>query len=122
MNLTSGQIGLLVAFSFLLASGQILFKYSAQSAPEFNDVSAILSLVRSPSMWAALILYGFATLLWVYLLQQIPLSKAYPFVALGFVLVPLAGQFLFGEIVPRIYWLGVMLILVGIFFTGMTSK
>jgi drug/metabolite transporter (DMT)-like permease len=122
MNLTSGQIGLLVAFSFLLASGQILFKYSAQSAPEFNDIPALVSILRIPSMWAAIILYGFATLLWVYLLQQIPLSKAYPFVALGFILVPLAGQFLFGEIVPRIYWLGVFLILIGIFFTGLNSE
>lgn len=121
MNMTNVQIGMLVAFSVLLASGQILFKYTAQSSPEMNSMSALLLLFRSPSMWAAVVLYGLATLLWIYILQQIPLSRAYPFVALGFILVPLAGLFLFDEVVPRIYWFGVLLIISGIYFAALGS-
>jgi len=122
MKLTGIQFGMLAAFSILLASGQVLFKHSALSSPPLNTLSALLSLLRIPSFWAAVVLYGLGTLLWIFLLQQVSLSRAYPFVALGFVIVPLAGQFLFSEYVPKMYWLGVLLIICGILLTGLKTK
>jgi drug/metabolite transporter (DMT)-like permease len=38
-----------------------------------------------------------ATGLWVALLREVPLSVAYPFVALAFFLVPLMGHWVLGE-------------------------
>ena len=108
----------LLSFSLLLASGQILFKFSAMAAPKFDDLSSIAGLLRIPSFWMALVLYGLATLLWVYILQQLELSKAYPFAALGFVLVPLAGRFWFEEAVGGVYWIGVLCIILGILLTS----
>ena len=48
-------------------------------------------------MWVAVALYAAATLLWVRILTTVPLSRAYPFVALAFVLVPAAGYLFFHE-------------------------
>jgi multidrug transporter EmrE-like cation transporter len=91
------QILQLTGFAFLLASGQILFKKTAISLPPLNSVDGFIALALNPWLWAALILYGTATLLWIIILQNVQLSLAYPFVALGFVLVPLASWLFYSE-------------------------
>ena len=40
---------------------------------------------------------GFSTLLWVWVLRGIPLSIAYPFMALAFIFVPILSYYLLGE-------------------------
>jgi len=116
--LTGGQIGSCVAFAVLLAIGQILFKNAALSMPVVRNFSDVPVLLQVPSLWLALILYGGATLLWIYLLQTIPLSRAYPFAALGFVLVPAAGVLLFGEKISVSYLIGAAFIISGVLITA----
>lgn len=102
----------LLSFPLALTAGQILFKRSAQQV----DVAGpwVMALARLPSMWAALALYGGATLLWVRILTTVPLSRAYPFAAVAFVLVPAAGYVLFDEPINARYALGAALIIVGV--------
>lgn len=109
-----GQLPALIGFSLLLASGQILFRRAAGAAPELAGLSGLLGLLRLPSFWLALLLYGTATLLWLHVLRVLPLSRAYPFAALGFVLVPVAGVVFFRETISKVYVLGMLLILGGI--------
>jgi multidrug transporter EmrE-like cation transporter len=70
--------------------------------------------MQIPVLWLAIILYGVATILWIFLLQTIPLSRAYPFAAIGFVLVPLAGIIVFGEKVTVAFVVGAALIVSGL--------
>lgn len=63
---------------------------------------------------SAFFIYGLATLLWISLLRYVPLNKAYVFMALSFVLVPIASFFLFKEQVSLGYWIGVGLIVSGV--------
>jgi multidrug transporter EmrE-like cation transporter len=56
---------------------------------------------------------GGTTLLWM-LLQRVPLSRAYPFATPGFVLVPTASAWLFGERITGSYVLGATCVVVGI--------
>lgn len=121
MGLSIGQVVLLASFSVLLASGQIFFKLAAQTSPSLTKLNSIVGLLSNPNFWVAGILYGFATVLWIYLLQRVPLTRAYPFVAIGFILVPLAGHLLFQETITGIYVLGVLLIIFGIYLTGFAS-
>jgi multidrug transporter EmrE-like cation transporter len=101
---------LLVVFAVLLSTGQILFKQAAATEIEKPFHLALFNRW----MLAALFLYAFATSLWVWILRSTPLSVAYPFVALGFVLVPLAAHFLFGEQLTIRYASGVALIIAGL--------
>ena len=96
----------------LISLGQVLFKYVGMlSAAEPNGLNA-----RAMAFGAvALGIYGLATLIWIYLLRSIPLSKAYPFMALSFVLVPLAAMVVFSEAVNAAYVAGLLLIISGIF-------
>lgn len=53
-------------------------------------------------------------LLWLRLLQQLPLSVAYPMLSFNFVLVTLAAQLFYGEKATLRHWLGVAAIMFGI--------
>lgn len=115
--MTAGQIGGCLAFAVLLAAGQILFKSAALSMPAIRNFADLATTIQIPVLWLAVLLYGGATLLWIYLLQTVPLSRAYPFAALGFVLVPAAGVFIFGEKVSLGYVVGAVLIASGLLIT-----
>jgi drug/metabolite transporter (DMT)-like permease len=102
-----------------LAIGQLLFKLSANSTLEPGVSFSIRNLATNPWFVASLLLYGSATLLWVWILRSVPLSVAYPFFALSFVFVPFLGQIILGEEVNQIYWVGIGLIVLGVTFTAL---
>jgi len=104
----------LIAFAFLLASGQILFKKAAEY---MGQTLSIDTVVFNPWLITALCLYGAATILWVLILRTTPLSLAYPFAALGFIIVPMAAYFLFKEQISLTYIFGAALIASGIVLT-----
>lgn len=94
-----------------LALGQILFKVSANlsAQPEgFFSFKAILVFL------AAICLYGVVSIAWVWILQRMELGRAYPLMALAFVLVPLGSNLIFGERFQPQYFVGVALIVAGI--------
>jgi len=108
------QLAELLTFPVAIAAGQILFKRAAAQLGPVQGVSWVLDLARSPTMWLALALYAGATLLWVRILTTVPLSRAYPFMALAFVLVPAAGYLFFNESITARYALGTLLIIAGV--------
>jgi drug/metabolite transporter (DMT)-like permease len=112
--LSAGHIAQLTAFSLLLSIGQMLFKKAAQLPAPLASVPGMTALLLNAWFWLALTLYGVATLLWIMILQKMPLSQAYPFAALGFVIVPLASWLLMGETLSLLYCLGMALIVAGI--------
>ena len=76
----------------MICAGQILFKLVGlrlQAGIPILDYR-VLSIGS-----VSLVIYGFATLLWIYVLKTTPLTKAYPYMALCFVLVPVASVVLF---------------------------
>lgn len=77
----------------------------------------MLRVIASPYLLSGGALYGAATLVWIWLLSKMPLSQAYPFMALGFVLVPLASAYFFGEQLHLKYWAGMACIIGGILLT-----
>ncbi len=63
-------------------------------------------------------IYLITALLWISVLREIPMSRAYPFMAIGFILVPVAGHLLFSEALGAKYFMGVILIIIGVYLTG----
>ena len=100
----------LTLFSALLALGQTLFK---QAALAMGDQPLIPGIVNRWTI-AGLAVYGASTVLWIAILRTTPLSVAYPFSALGFLVVPLAAHFLFGEPLHARFLAGAICIIVGI--------
>jgi multidrug transporter EmrE-like cation transporter len=111
---TLRQLAELVTFPLTIAVGQILFKRAAGQIGSAQGTSWVLDVARLPTMWLAVALYAAATLLWVRILTTVPLSRAYPFAALAFVIVPAAGYFLFSESMTVRQALGTALIVAGV--------
>lgn len=105
---------LLTLFTLLLSFGQTLFKQAALAAGGQALASGIIN------RWtvAGLVVYGLATVLWISILRTTPLSVAYPFTAIGFLIVPLAAHYLFGEPLHARYLAGAICIIVGILLTA----
>ncbi|MBT7077555.1 MAG: EamA family transporter [Pelagibacterales bacterium] len=117
--LTYFQILQLVSFTLLMSVGQILFKKTAISlALNSNEglglLDGMLKALSVPWLYMALCVYAVATVFWLYILQRIPLTLAYPFSALAMVLVPIIAVYLFGERLTWSYWIGVIFIFTGI--------
>jgi drug/metabolite transporter (DMT)-like permease len=102
-------IALLCVFG--IATGQILFKLSAASLQRTGSWFDTQTLIM---LFSAFALYGITTIAWIWVLQKIELGKAYPLMALAFILVPLGSHFILGERFHWQYFVGVILIMVGI--------
>lgn len=121
-NTLMTQIFSLLLFALSLATGQIFFKFVAQTSEPLNSLNNILMLVTNAWFHAALVCYGMSTILWIYILQKVPLSFAYPFVAIGFILVPLFAWLIFGEVLKLKYFLGVLFIIIGLLTISFTGR
>jgi drug/metabolite transporter (DMT)-like permease len=76
--------------------------------------SLIGLILRSPLVLGGLFLYAMGAIAWIAVLRRMDLSYAYPFLALNFVLIALVSQFVLGETVPWIRWVGIGAIVAGI--------
>jgi drug/metabolite transporter (DMT)-like permease len=56
-----------------------------------------MSLVKSPLFIIALACYGASVLCWIAVLKRMPLPTAIPFVALMYVIVPVAAWRVYGD-------------------------
>ena len=92
MNAT--LLALTFACVLAISAGQILFKLAARAA---TDTANFPWDFMNAWFFAARVVYGAATLLWVWLLKALPLNVAYPFIGLAFVIVPLLGAWLLNE-------------------------
>jgi len=106
---------IILACVVVMTIGQILFK---QVAINYNKTQTILEWGVLGILVVAGILYITSTGLWVWALRSVEISKAYPYFALGFVLVPLLGAFMFEEVLTLRYGLGVLLIIAGVIITS----
>lgn len=118
---TAPQLIKLLSFAFLMAAGQILFKRVSMDMLPAEGWRSFLALGTNLWFILAISIYIFATLLWIGVLREMPLSRAYPFIAIGFVLVPLAGHLFFAEALDTRYFIGVGLIIAGIAMTVRTA-
>lgn len=55
-----------------------------------------------------------ASACWMLAIERLEVGFAYPFMALSFVLVPIGSMLLFGESLPKLQWLALVLIITGV--------
>ncbi|WP_270584011.1 EamA family transporter [Bacillus smithii] len=106
---------LILVNTLILVSGQFLWKYGMmKSGQSFSSLLGILKLLLSPYILTGLILYGAATVLWLFILSKVPLSVAYPIQSLAYVFALFGAYFLFGETLTSWKIAGVLLIVAGV--------
>lgn len=122
-----GMLILLIVASVMLAGvAQITLKAGVNRVTEAQggelrvDVASLGALATSWIVLAGLALFGVSAVLWIFALSKASLSFAYPFAALGYVLIVLFSVFVLHETVPPLRWLGVACISVGIVLVAQT--
>ncbi|MBI4921938.1 MAG: hypothetical protein HY834_09335 [Devosia nanyangense] len=106
-------------FAVFLAGGQVLFKLAAEDMKDRFRLSWFDTLL-SPWLLAAVALYVASTALWLIILTQMPLTKAYPFALLGAAIVPLLARVTLGEALSPQYLLGLAVAIGGIALIQLT--
>lgn len=107
------MIGQMVLFILMMASGQLLFKASAQALSVRPD--AMASLLLDWKFLLGLALYAASTIMWIRILKSTPLSTAYP-LAIGstITIASLAGAAFFQETLSLYKLAGIALIVIAL--------
>ncbi len=69
-------------------------------------------------LWIGLAIYLSNFFLWMHILSKIDLSVALPLASTGYILIPIAAVFFLHEFVSPMRWLGLILIVIGIYFVS----
>lgn len=106
------------------ALGQLLFKYAVLQLPESVAVFQFYRDEYWPSLLflaGGVVSYGVATLLWILALRELPLSQAYPLLALSYPIVSFAAVMLplFSEESSFYLVTGLVVISLGVYFAAM---
>ncbi len=125
----SVNIFLLVLTSVLFsAAAQILLRTGMTSdaiqgalANSSEKLQTLLLVAANPSVLAGLLLYGLSAVLWLLVLARVPVTIAYPFVGLGFLVTLCFGWLFLGEHVTALRLLGTCLVVVGVALVGKSA-
>lgn len=103
----------------LNTSSQVLQKFASAQLNESDKKNdsfpeKIFLLVTSFPVVLGFSLAFVGAVVWMFALSKLPLSHAYPFLATSFVLVAIAGHFIFLEQLTLLKILGLALIMIGI--------
>jgi undecaprenyl phosphate-alpha-L-ara4N flippase subunit ArnE len=107
--------GALLLAVALLTLGQVLQKLAVDRCADARSGWHLATmLLRRPEMWGALACLGGGLGAWLIVLGSLDVSKAFPFLSLGQILVLLIAKFYFHEHLSRTRWAGALLIIAGV--------
>jgi drug/metabolite transporter (DMT)-like permease len=87
-----------------------------------EPVASAIRVAKEPVIWAGLALFGLSAAVWIVVLSRTPLSFAYPFAALTYVIILLFDRFFLKVAQPGLRWAGVFLIVSGIVLISRTPN
>lgn len=111
-------IGLALIFT---TSGQLLQKLATNRVVLGHDRPSFLRqilIVKETYLAIACLVLGM--LVWLLVLYHMEVSKATPFLSLGFILVVLVSRYKLNETIPLGRWLGVLLITLGLWMVSLS--
>lgn len=105
--------------------GQILLKWRSvavvQAAPSSDRIGYIIGMFSDFYVWCGLGMAVVASICWMLAVQKLPVSVAYPFMALSFLFVPLLAALLLAEKLTLGQGFGMVLIVAGIALTNLAK-
>lgn len=78
-----------------------------------SPATSLVALLTSPYVVGGLALYGLGAVVWLFVLARLPLTAAYPFVGLGFIMTLVLGMVVLGEVVSPVRIVGTLMIACG---------
>lgn len=119
LRLLLGMPALVLAFLAVDTATQVAFKVAADTIGDVPlGLAYVGAVATTASAWVAVGFYVVTYVLWMLVLKDTALSRAFPLTALSYVTVPLLGWLAFGEEVGGRTVAGIVLILVGVVLVG----
>lgn len=116
-SLTIPNLLLLLFAVVAAASGQLMLKHGmtgVAAAVAKDGGTLLVKAATSPWVIGGLAVFGISALAWLTTLSRVPLSVAYPFNALGLLLIIGSSVVVLGEKVTPLAWLGVVMVAGGL--------
>ena len=112
-------IGLSIIQSVMLSLGQLTLKLALAEMPAFGWTARFWGdLLTNWWFLACGLLFGGASVLWMYILKHFPLSMAYPMASMSYVIALVFAVVFLHESIAWNRWLGVALIMIGCIFVA----
>jgi drug/metabolite transporter (DMT)-like permease len=110
-------VGLAIIQSFFLMLSQVFLKLAVTQFGPFQFTFAFFkSVFGNLYMMISGLTIATAVSLWVYILRHYPFSLAYPLGSISYIFGLVAAVLVFHEHVSPVRWMGVCIIVVGIYF------
>lgn len=123
MTLASAALLLFAVIS--AAAGQVMLKHGMQLATARSSSSGgslILSAITSGWVPAGLVVFGVSAIAWLATLSRVPLSIAYPFNALGYLVILTASIVVLHERASVLTWVGSLLVISGLLIVVLSQR
>jgi multidrug transporter EmrE-like cation transporter len=122
--LTIASVALLLFAVASAATGQVMLKHGMQVASaRAADSGGSLALRAATSPWVllGLVVFGVSAVAWLAALARVPLSVAYPFNALGYLVILTASVVVLHERANVLTWVGSLMVVSGLLIVVLTK-
>ena len=122
--MTIASVGLLLFAVVSAATGQVMLKHGMQVATArvaHSGGSLVLRAATSPWVLLGLVVFGISAVAWLAALSKVPLSVAYPFNALGYLVILISSILVLHERANLWTWLGSLLVVSGLLIVVLTK-
>ena len=116
------SVYLLIALALVFTtSGQILQKLATHRVVSDSGAGGFLrQIITFKETYLAVACLASGMLVWLLVLYHMEVSKATPFLSLGFILVTLVSRYKLKETVSASRWLGVLLVTLGLWMVSLS--
>lgn len=116
----------IVSSVLLNALAQILLKAGMKNFSNIdlknNIMQTVLSISLNPYIISGFISYGISIILWLWVLSKVDVSLAYPFQALGYIVVTILAWLIFQENVNMTRIIALIFITLGLIILAFSSR
>ena len=116
----------IISSVLLNAFAQILLKAGMKQFGNIdlknNIMNTCISIAFNPYIISGFIAYGVSILLWLWVLSKVDVSLAYPFQALGYIVVTILAWIIFQENISYIRIIALIFITIGLIILAFSAK
>ena len=113
-TLTLPMLGLILFCILAETAREVCFKQTASE-------DALLSALAKPVTWVGIFFWAIELFAWTAVLEHVPLTIAFPLMALSYVVIVFAGAVIFKENINLRHATGVFLVTAGVACVGVTG-
>ena len=123
--MTAGNLLLVLSAVALAATGQLMLKHGMQLATaraHSSHGSLVIAAATTPWVLLGLVVFAVSAVAWLGALSRVPLSVAYPFNALGYIVILGASVLVLHERANVLTWAGSLLVVSGLIIVVLSVK